>query len=214
MDDDRKIRFLVPSILFLASLFIGALSDPTAHEFVAGVLKNSDWSKSIGLIAGGGVVVFAAGYVIGTFTYFILRLIFLCWGRFHEVALSDDSFRQIWDRMGAPGKPDRSQELSAGAAFDHDVLRSSREGVHRWLVRRWNGFNTAANSLSAVALSFLAGPFIGVPLGRTWFLTVIPFGVILIPVMLWARRDMMNMVGFMASLEKKPTPGETPGLAD
>jgi hypothetical protein len=32
--------------------------------------------------------------------------------------------------------------------------------------------------------------------------------------MLWARRDMMNMVGFMASLEKKPTPGETPGLAD
>jgi hypothetical protein len=211
MDEDRQIRFLVPPILFLASLFIGALADQTAREFVVGVLKNSDWSKSIGLIAGGSAVVFAAGYVIGTFTYFTLRLIFLCWGRFHEVALSDDSFRQIWDQMGAPGKPDRSQELSAGAAFDHDILRSSREGVHRWLVRRWNGFNTAANSISAVVLSFLAGPFVSVPLGRTWFLIVVPFVVILIPVMLWARLDMMNMVAFMASLEKKPTPGLAEG---
>jgi hypothetical protein len=220
MDEDRKIRFLVAPILFVASLLLGALSDQGARDFIVRALEDPNWSKSIGIIAGGGVVVFAAGYIIGTCTQFLLRLIFWCrprrWGRsrFHEVALSEDSFGRIWDRMGAPGKPDRSQELSAGAAFDYDVLRKSHEGVHRWLFRRWNGFNTAANSISALVLSFLAGPFIGVTLGRTWCLSVLIFAVVLGFVMVWAWRDTMNMVGFMASLEEKPTLGETPGLAD
>ena len=202
MDEDRRIRFLVAPILFVASLLWGAMSDETARDFIIKqVLEKSDWSKSIELIAGGGVVVFAAGYIIGTFTYFGLRLIFLCRGRFHEVALSDESLKQVWKRLGALGMPDRSQELSAGAAFDFDVLRKSHKGVHRWLFRRWNAFNIAANSLCALMFSFLVGPFIGVPWGLTWCLPVAVFAVILAPVMVWAWRDTMNMLGFMASLE-------------
>jgi hypothetical protein len=216
MDEDRKIRFLVAPILFIASLLLGALSDdPT---FLA--LQKLDWSKLIGIVAAGGVVVFAAGYVFGTCAQFLLRLIFWfrphSWGRsrFHEVAFSDDSFGRVWDWMGAPGKPDRSQELSAGAAFDYAVLRKDYDGVHGWLFRRWNGFNTAANSILALALSFLAGPFIGIPLAPTWCVPVLIFVGALICVMVWAWRDTMRMVAFMVSLEKKPAPGETPGLAN
>jgi hypothetical protein len=118
MDEDRRIRFLVAPTLFVASLLWGAWSDSVAHEFIVQALKLPDWSKIIGLIAGGGVIVFAAGYVIGTFTYFFLRLLFQLrprrWGksRFHEVAFSDESFARAWHRLGAPGSPDRRQELS------------------------------------------------------------------------------------------------------
>jgi hypothetical protein len=208
MDEDRRIRFLVAPMLFIASLLWGAMSDERARDFIIKqVLEKPDLSKSIELIAGGGVVVFAAGYIIGTFSYCTLRLIFLLrpvrWGksRFHEVALSHDSFGQVWDLLGAPGKPVRSQELYAGAAFDFDVLRKSHEGVHRWLFRRWNAFNIAANSLCALTFSFLIGPFFGVPWGLTWFLPVIFFAVILVPMMFWAWRDAMKMLSFMASLE-------------
>jgi hypothetical protein len=218
MDEERRIRFLVSPALFVASLLIGALSDPTGEarkSIVEYILGKSEWSKSlVDLAAAGGVVVFAGGYVFGTITVFILRLVFWFrslfrprhWSRFHEVALSDASFKQVWERLGAPGKePVRLQELSAGAAFDFDVLRKDHEGVHRWLFRRWNGFNIAANSISALALSFLAGHFIGIPLSLTWCLSVGIFGVFLGFVMFWAWNDTMDMLGFMASLEANKT---------
>jgi hypothetical protein len=235
MDEERRIRFLVAPALFVASLLIGALSDPTAAARLWEILRAPDWSKSlVELVAGGGVVVFAGGYVFGTITVFFLRLMFWfrslfwsrhwgrCpWGRFHEVVLSDDSFQQVWERLGAPGKkPDRSKELSAGevskelcagAAFDFDVLRKDHEGVHRWLFRRWNGFNIAAHSITALTLSFPAGGFIGIPLSLTWGLTVGIFEVFLWFVMLWAWNDTMDMLEFMASLEaKEPWPQPIP----
>jgi hypothetical protein len=80
MDEERQIRFLVAPTLFLASVLLGALSDPATRDFVRQTLLDADWSKVIGLvagaIAGGGVVVFAAGYVFGTSTIFFLRLFF------------------------------------------------------------------------------------------------------------------------------------------
>jgi hypothetical protein len=222
MDEDRKIRFQVAPILFIASLLLGALSDQGARAWILRVLENPDGgAKLIGIVAGGGVVVFAGGYIIGTCTQFLLRVIFWCksllvgGSRFHEVALSEESLRRVWERIDAPpAKQPRLQELSAGAAFDYDVLRKDHEGVHGWLFRRWNGFNTAANSIMALALSFLAGPFIEIPLWPTWWVSVLIFMGALSCVMVWAWRDTMRMLDFMVSLEKKPTPGETPGLAD
>jgi len=214
MDEERRIRFLVSPALFVASLLIGALSDPTARKFIVDILEASDLSKSlIELAAGGGVVVFAGGYVFGTITVFIARVFFWCrhwlrpchWSRFHEVALSKESFLQVWKRLDAPGEPDRSQELFAGAVFDFDVLRKDHEHVHRWLLRRWNGFNIAANSICALIFSLLVGPWIGVPWNLTWCLSVLIFAGVLGVVMFLAWYDTMQMLRFMASLEaKKP----------
>jgi hypothetical protein len=211
MDEVRRIRFLVSPALFVASLLIGALSDPTGEgrKFILDILTGGEWSKSlVGLVAGGGIAVFAGGYVFGTITVFILRLMFLRRpvdsGRFHEVVLSKDSFQQVWERLDAPGEePVRSQELFAGAAFDYAVLRKHHEGVHEWLFRRWNGFNIAANSISALALSLPAGYLIGIPWSPTWYLSVGIFVFCLWWVMFWAWNDTMDMVEFMASLEAK-----------
>jgi len=207
MDEERRIRFLVSPALFIASLFIGAWSDPMAHDWIERIIEKSEWSKLVELAAAGGAVVFAGGYVFGTISYFFLRLVFLCrprhWGRFHEVAFSDKSFGQVWDLIGAPGELDRSQELSAGAVFDFDVLRNRYKGVHQWLFRRWSAFNIAASSITALALSFPAGNFIGIPWSLAWFLSVGIFIVFLWFVMFWAWRDTMRMARFMASIEAK-----------
>lgn len=220
MDEERRIRFLVAPALFVASLLIGALLDPaeTAFTLVEPHLKGSDWTKPlIELVAGGGVVVFAGGYVFGTIAVFILRLISwfnLSFGgkcRFHEVALPCDSFKQVWTRLGAPGEPDRSQELSAGAVFDFDVLRKDHEGVHRWLFRRWNGFNIATNSICALISSLVIGPLIKIPLNRAWCLSVLIFAAMLGVVGFLAWLDTMRMLRFMASLEEnKPWPKAIP----
>jgi hypothetical protein len=176
--------------------------------------KNFDWAKLlIGVLAGGGIVVFALGYVFGTLTYFALRLGFRLrpqsWGRFDEVALSDDAFARVWGRLGASRAPDRNYELSAGAAFDHSILRRSHRGVHRWLYRRWNGFTIATTSVCALVIALPFGCLIKNPLmQRFWLGGVILFVVMLIFVACWAWRDTMNMVDCMATLPPERDPKE------
>ena len=65
------------------SLGWGAWFDPdhTKQRVILDHLQVDNLSKLIGLAAGGGYVVFAFGYIIGTLTYAILRLGFwLSWG--------------------------------------------------------------------------------------------------------------------------------------
>ncbi len=209
MDEVRRIRFLVSPALFIASLFIGAWLDPKLHNDIVETLRQKELSKLlVEFAAGGSVVFFAGGYVFGTISHSVLRLIFLVkgwfWGgsRFHEVALDEGSFRRVLERLHAPEQePDPSQELYAGAAFDFDILQKHHEGVHEWLFRRWNGFNIAVNSISAMLLSLAAAPFVGIPLVRPWYLSVAVFVAILGFVASCAWRDTMRMVRFMANLE-------------
>ena len=204
MDEDRRIRFLVAPTLFVASLLWGAWSDDGWRYSMVAILKNPDWPNVIGIIAGGGLMVFVGGYVIGTWTYFVLRLIFLCrshfWGgpQFHEVAMSCGAFKRVWGKVGY-GSSNRSQELFAGVAFDHGIIRESHKGIHEWLVRRRNGFNIAASSFWAMVFSLSFGLAIGISITRAWGYPVALFAVILLCVMCWAWRDTMGMLEFMAT---------------
>jgi hypothetical protein len=216
MDEDRKIRLLPAPILFVASLLLGGFLSGKTQDFIG--LK--DGFQLIGIIAAGSVGVFAAGYGIGTCTQVVLRLIFrfrpLSWGksRFHEVALDDDSFERVWEKIvEAPRKSDRALELYAGAVFDHGILKKHREGVHEWLFRRWNGFNTAANSVWPLLLSLPIGHWaLGIPWSVMWCLPVLILVVALASTAVLAWHDTMNMAGFMASLKSTPKLGETSGL--
>jgi hypothetical protein len=163
MDEDRRIRFLVAPMLFLASiLWLSWLNDGwVAHVFDAGENR----SKSIEIIAGGGVIVFVAGYVIGTLTQVVLRKGFPYLhklpyfkskmsgregAKFREAGLTEDALDKVWKRLEVPEVPElfprRDWELWAAAAFDHAVLYNKYNGVHRWLLRRWTAFNIAATS--------------------------------------------------------------------
>lgn len=209
MDDDRRIRFLVAPILFVASILLGVCLDQRWRDPLIKLISqptDGAWPKLIGLVAGGGLTVFVAGYVIGTLTYFFLRVIFwirpLRWGRsrFHEVALTDAALQNIWQVLDASGRPDRSRELFAGVIFDHDVLKRNHEGVHLWIVRRWNAFSIAATSFCGLILSTALGAIVGISASFAWLFPIIAFSAVLIFVMTWAWRDTMNMLSFIAAL--------------
>lgn len=223
MDEDRRIRFLIAPTLFVASLLIGVRFDDKARDYVWGIFSQapaqSTWSNLIGIVAGGGLLVFVAGYVIGTFTYFVLRFWFrygprfLVKSRFHEVSLSQESFRRIWRTLRAPaGEPDPWQELFAGAAFDHGILHERHNGIHRWLFRRWNAFSIATTSFCGLGLSLLFGHlFFGISFSPQWLLFVGVFAAVLVPVIWWAWHDTMGMLNFMANLPNEPGTVAQPG---
>jgi len=195
---------LVAPVLFMASLLWGDWI--TSADLILPKFKGNEWQAAITVIAGGGVVVFTAGYVIGTMTHFILRLSFLlapaCCvkSRYYEAAVSHAALQSIWAQLCASGIADRRQELSAVASFDHGLIREKYEGVHRWLLRRWNAFSIAATSWLGLVLSLISGVAIGIPLDRRWWLPVAAFTALLIPVMVWNWRDTMRMVEFAATL--------------
>ena len=123
MDEARTIRFYVAPVLFLMSLIWGAWFDPTTQHVILDHLQVDKLPNLIGLAAGGGFVVFAFGYIIGTLTYAVLRLFFRikawCCGRsrYHEAGLLSH-LGNVWPRTGHPGAIDPQQELSAVIVFD------------------------------------------------------------------------------------------------
>jgi hypothetical protein len=228
MDDERKIRFLIPPTLFLTSLIWGAIATPNCLptlDWLHDLLKNDSLGKIVGAAAVGGLIVFVAGYVIGSVTLILLRLMFsflrliffvlrYCrlqsrfsdFGRFYEVALDDKTLDELARRWRVPGAPWRDQkrawELFAAVAFDHGGLFTTYRGVHDWLVRRGGGFLIAANSILGLGLSFLFGWWVGIPLACRWYAPVGGFALLLFVLAIYAWLDTMRMLTFMIWLQR------------
>jgi hypothetical protein len=218
MDQDRTIRFHVAPMLFLASLFLGAWADdPSKINSLMEKCGNEPLSKLVGIIAAGGLIVFVGGYVIGTITYAVLRFFFplfmlSCWcyyqddtlPLFHEAALRQRDFERVWGRINARGKPRRSDELSAVVAYDFGVLRKDYEGVHQWLVRRWNAFSIAATSFIGLLISIPVGHcLVKICWTSGWLVSLTFFEILLFVVARWAWKDGKDMIGFMARLPER-----------
>jgi hypothetical protein len=219
MDEARTIRFYVAPVLFLMSLIWGAWFDPIKqHEIIEHLERVDDLSKLIGLAAGGGFVVFAFGYIIGTLTYAILRFSFWCkaccfgGSQYHEAGVlrSDPSdLDSIWSRTGHPVATDpqakdhqqKLQELSAVVVFDFGIIRGKYEGIHQWLVRRWNAFNIGATSVAGLLLSFAVGRYMFcISFSWKWYAPVGIFIAACVYVACCAWWDGRRMVRFMAQM--------------
>jgi hypothetical protein len=222
MDEDRRIRFLVAPVLFVVFLLWGAWLDPEWRPLITNAFRPKDAPSLIGIIAGGGAVVFAGGYIIGTLSYFLLRIGFslthscnLCRSRFHEVSMTKDTLRDAVARLNPSvsrnlnpsvlEKQSREFELYIGAAFDFDIIKAQRPGIHEWMFRRWNAFNIGASSFLGLCLSFLSGLSVGIQPTFAWVVSLIIGLVTVITVTIWAWRDTMNMLAFVISLPDKST---------
>ena len=206
MDDDRRIRFLVAPFIFLASLAWGIARDPciTLTSLLPGIeLKLNDLTGLATAIAGGGLALFPLGYAIGTISYVALRLPFeiACrfgWGsRSHEVHLSKELLATVWRVIGASEPPNRWDALFAGVVFDHDLLRTKYEGIHKWIFRRWNAFSIAVTSITALLLSLWVGSFVGIAWRIDWHCSVLTLCAVLAFSAWFAWRDTMGMLAFM-----------------
>jgi hypothetical protein len=213
MDEVRRIRFLIPPMLFMASLLWGIYSDSSTRHHLLLEFENSGktspevLTKLIEIVAAGGIAVIAGGYLLGTVTYFILRglrwLKACCCGgsRNHEAALSRHSFVRVWKKVHSE-KPHWDQELSAVAAFDFGVIKEKYEGVHLWLMRRWTGFNVAANSVTALVASVPFGRcIVSVRFTWLWMIPLVLLILMLFIVAVWSFRDGRKMLRFMANAD-------------
>lgn len=212
MDQDRQIRFVIPPFFLLASLFLGAyLGGVNLQPFL-----NLDSAESIlGLLAATAVIVMPLGFLIGTISILFLRFMgwvatVMCSCRvgFYEVRLSKDAFESIWKQVSADEQQDPKKVLYVAATFDHELLKP---GIHAWIMRRWNAFNTAAHSSVALVLAFVSAYFFDIPWSRAWTIVTIALVSLLVVAAFFSWRDTMGMLEFQA-LNRKPQAANDGGV--
>ena len=176
MDEQRQIRFLYPPFFLIGSLLWGVYLDPTTKlgDLLAFIPSGIQWPQAITLLVGGSVLVIALGFLIGTLSLSLLRLLFfvfsLCrdhWYHF-EASVSSECLAKIWPILHLPAQPDQSNMFRAVVTFDHEML--SRP-VHDWLRRRWSGFLISTHSAVALLLALILGWRLPMRVTSEWVLT-------------------------------------------
>ncbi|MCH7536111.1 MAG: hypothetical protein IH948_10305, partial [Bacteroidetes bacterium] len=154
---ERRIRFLIPPFFLLFALLFAVYVDPGYS--VKTLLRHLDSAageelvnKVILLVFGSGFTIVIVGFLIGTITLLLLKVLFysIYSDSNHEVRVSAATITAINTRLGVAAS--NALSLYPVATFDHAIIP---EGVHRWLVRRWNSFNIAANSVVALLGSMI-----------------------------------------------------------
>jgi len=183
MDKDRQIRFLYPPLIFLGSIALGIyLDNSITLKTLIDKFPDIDTSLNIVLaILGAGSLVLLLGYLLGTVTVFLLKVIFKLLGNGfnYEEWLSDKYYSKIGeiiliDKNQIIQKKDR---LYAVSTFDHEFIST---GVHLWLVRRWNAFFISISSTVAIISSLMIGILaLRISFNICWLIVAIIFSLLL-----------------------------------
>ena len=178
MDKEREIRLLIPPIFFFASLFLGIVVNPdksiaeVTHNFfdsANNIWPNNDVAGILQVLAGGGLLLFTAGYSIGGITILLLRFLFWAYNSFisngkykgtYEAAMPKDDVQSLMKLVSAEkGNNDftDNEVFFAGVTFDHEITPKRSKPLHKWMVRRWTAFNISSSSSVALILSLIFG---------------------------------------------------------
>lgn len=151
MDNERQIRFLYPPLLVVLYFLLGWLSDCQGRQELECLVKElTELGALYGLFASGSVIL-VVGFVLGTVTYLLLRLFArVLDSETHEIPCDTEMREAIWRATGSDtGLPKNDYLLMAGVWID---FVHCKDGVHEWIVRRWNAFNTSANIVVGVVI--------------------------------------------------------------
>lgn len=176
MDKDRQIRFLYPPLIFLSSMAFGiwvSLPSSLGAE-VSSFFSKENNTSIFAVLLGVGSVILVLGYLIGTITILLLRLLFVRNDFNYEFKLSKDTYDKIGKRiLENENLPIQEKErMYAGVVFDHSKID---ENIHRWIVRRWNAFHIASFSVVGLVASLICGCLLGIPFSFKWALVVLFF---------------------------------------
>src|SRR5258708_11750354 len=193
MDQDRQIRFAIPPFILFASLLLGA---QLSHVFSLIFKACSDTKEVIGLLAAVAVVVVPIGYLIGTISVTLLRVLarILGW-QTCEAKISDSALDRIWAHLRCEPPMDKKLTLYAVATFDHELLKS---GTHMWIVRRWNSFHVASHSIVALILAHLSAPIFSIPQSWRWWMFTVIAVILLFCAARSAWLETMKMIDFQS----------------
>jgi hypothetical protein len=208
MEHDRQLRFLIPPLVFLASLLWGSILDPQSHllqMLTSELAGETELSQVISLIFAGGVAVVAIGFLISAIAIAILRLLFLApylMGKTpggYEAGVPKTSFQFLWNSVTGDSKPVERDMLYAVGVYDHCRVPSS---LHSWVGRRWNTFMVSVNCCVAIGLAhFVAShsTWFGIAATQTWRRTDATLVIVLVINGFVARRQALRMIGFAAT---------------
>src|SRR5689334_5429641 len=122
MDSERKLRFLYPPLLSLASLLLGFAFSPSksSYDLVPWYLRGEGLSSLVGVLAGGGVVVLSLGYLVGTIRIAFLTLASKAMGvPTFEAHVREPALARILNHLRTASTSAESIDLYAVATFDH-----------------------------------------------------------------------------------------------
>jgi hypothetical protein len=203
MEQDRNLRFLIPPFILLASLYFGAVLDPfvSLENLYKMLGANAGAPAIIGIVASGGVAIVAFGFIIGSFSVLILRILFWVKGQNYEAFVSTEPFNAIWKTVGSTKDSDTKKMLYLLAIYDHEILP---ESLHQWLGRRWNTVMVSFNCVAALLSAHLVGCAFHLAQTCTWWTTSVVLIAILLFNGLVARHQTMTMFEFLSfcSLKK------------
>ena len=159
------------------------------QDAATGEIDASKW-------AAGGVVVIVGGIALGAFTRLFLSILSIAiwliivpiqcirkhlgncteteWCSSWETFFSEKTTTRIVDKLGMTGSKRASLSKQwlwyfyIAVTFDHKYLRENHEGVHAWLIRRWNGFNASFSSVIALELSLRCGERLIIGIADVW----------------------------------------------
>ena len=100
-------------------------------------------------------------------------------------------------------KDDKIQEKDkfyAGVTFDHSYIS---EGVHEWIIRRWNTFFISASSIIAMLLSFGLGKLLNISISCFWLLIIAPLIILLSLHSFFSWKHVMGMIEFQTRVYVK-----------
>lgn len=204
MDENRKIRFLYPPFVLLISMLIALYydCDKSLSDFLA-QLENADKTTELLIVLiGGGIFVVVLGYLIETMTKLILRLIFWLVKRRHYLVadnLSNETYRSISYMLFLHFRTlNRNQQLNAALTLDNAVLP---KGIYQWIIRRWNIFNLACNSIFAIIISLGFLFQFDVSVSRSWLIIIGVMLIILFITAFFAWKETKNMYEFQAECD-------------
>ena len=159
-------------------------------------------TKAIEIIAallGGGIIIIILGFVIGTLTINLLRLGFLIFGiKHYEESLSESTYNNIFKRLGI-NKGTEKQKFFAVVSFDHETIPN---GVHQWILRRWNSFNVSTNSIMAFVLSVPIISYLNIKFHCYWFFFIPLISVLFLINAVIAWKETMGMIEFQSICEQ------------
>jgi hypothetical protein len=197
MDQDRQVRFAIPPFFLLASLLWGAY---VGECDLSPILQPENARELLGVLAAAAVSIVPAGFLIGTISVNVLRILFALSGRSYEAVLDEATLKRIWKQLKSNMTAERARKdqrwtLYAAATFDHELLPP---GIHTWLLRRWNSFNVAVHSITAMLLAHVAAYVFGIPQTCYWWSSTAVMSVLLVMTAVAAWRHTMWMIEFQS----------------
>lgn len=213
MDKERQIRFLYPPFFFILSFYFGASLGDTYFVQQIDSFFRSLKDNIILTILSVSSFVLTLGFLIGTITIFLLRVLFI-FNRFnYEILLSNKSYDKIGSIVfkKSNDKMTKSDKFFAGVVFDHEFMPKS---IHAWCVRRWNSFLISCSIVISLILAILLGMYCKIPIENLW-INVTIFLVLLFCIQAYISwKHTMKMIEFAIRIKTEDNELSNPNLND